>query len=397
MRFRGGFVALLAVVSAGCAGSVTGHPGPGLTPVDLATLKTGAYAPEPTAYDPGISTIPAMRLIEARRMLNYLVHPYEIDSEIYDTGNQRLMSDADSMVGENYLPERYRPVATDNNLLAGVYVSGTNNNLRSRKKLIIAVLRFPTDTAGRAAADQFDQLTNIDGGRHPVTVPGHPDAKASSTDDKTITSFVAHGPYVVLVNTALPQPNQAAVAENIGKVIDLQIARLDQQRPIPMDDLLDLPTDPDSIMRRALPEAPDHTDPFIGKDDFGYFQPAGELHYERNPIEMQKAFDESGVDLVGRRGAVIYRARDLRGAFHLQSVLAKTGKNDEVMASPPGLSDIRCVKLDKRDGTRSFDQYCVVVYGRYAAVVVGSTFTGAVDPVLYQRAAAQYAILAKSE
>ncbi|WP_433523110.1 DUF7373 family lipoprotein [Nocardia pseudovaccinii] len=361
------------------------------------TLKTGAYTAEPTAYAPDITSIPDLRLIEARRMLNYLVHPFEIDSEISVTANQTLMANADSMISEKSFPELYRPVATDNNLLAGVYVSGTNGNLRSRKKLIISVLRFPTDAAGRAAADQFDQLTNSSPGRHPVAIPGHSDARASSPDDKTVTSFVAHGPYVIVANAALPQPNQTMVANNIGKAIDLQITRLDQQKPVPLDDLLDLPTDPDNIMRRALPEAPDFSDPFIGKSDFGYFEPSGELHFERNPIELQKAFDQSGVDLVGRRGAILYRARDLSGAFHLQSVLAKAGKNDEIIASPPGLPDATCIKLDARDDTRNFDQYCVVVYGRYAAVVVGRTFTGNLDPVLYQRAAAQYAILAKSE
>ncbi|WP_433680899.1 DUF7373 family lipoprotein [Nocardia sp. CA-119907] len=397
MRFRGGFVALLAVVSAGCAGSVTGHPEPGLAPVDVAALKTGAYAPEPTTYDPHVSTIPDVRLIEARRMLNYLVHPYEIDSEISDTSNQKFMSEAESMIGEKSFPEKYRPAATDNNLLAGVYVVGSNNNLRNHKKLIISVLRFPTDAAGRAAADQFDQVGNSDPGRHSVPIPGHTDARASSADDRTVISFTAHGPYVIVVNTALPQTNQAAIPDTIGKVIDLQVTRLDQQKPIALDDLLDLPTDPDSIMRRALPEAPDHSDPFIGKADFGYFAPAGELHFERNPVHIQQAFEESGVDLVGRRGAIIYRARDLPGAFHLQSALAKTGKNDEILAPPPGLPDVRCVKLDTATDLRSFDQFCAVVYGRYVAVVVARGFAGAVDPVLYQRAAAQYAILAKSE
>src|SRR6478609_6033855 len=139
MRYRGGFVALLAAATAAsvsCSTTVTGQPGPGLSPVDVVTLKTGAYTAEPTAYAPDITSIPDLRLIEARRMLNYLVHPFEIDSEISVTANQTLMANADSMISEKSFPELYRPVATDNNLLAGVYVSGTNGNLRSRKKLI---------------------------------------------------------------------------------------------------------------------------------------------------------------------------------------------------------------------------------------------------------------------
>ncbi|WP_227998586.1 DUF7373 family lipoprotein [Nocardia australiensis] len=398
MRFKGGLVAVLtATAVAGCSTSVTGTAMPGLTPVDLAALKVGAYTPEPSAYDPDIDSYDDVRLIEARRMLNYLVHPFEVDSEIVTSSNLKFMSGVDSMIGEEQFPEKYRPVAQDNNLLAGVYVSGLNYDLRNRRKLIISVLRFPTDAAGKEAADQFDRITGTPE-RHPVPVEGYPDARASSADDITAISFVAHGPYVIVTNTGVPQPNQAGLASNIRKTLDLQIARLDQQKPIPLDDLLDLPIDPDNIMRRALPPALDYSDPFVSKSDFGYFEPSGELHFERNPIEIQRAFEESGVDLVGRRGGIVYRTRDLAAAFRLQTALTKPGKNDEAISSPPGIPDAQCLNLDANDDTRGFNELCAVVYGRYVAVVLARTPLGTrLDSALYQRAAAQYAILAKSE
>ncbi|WP_327095512.1 hypothetical protein OIE68_36830 [Nocardia vinacea] len=370
-----------------------------MAPVDIATLKTGPYSPEPSAYEPYFSTVADIRTVEARRMLNYLVHSYEIDSDITVLGGVKMFNDADSMVQAEAFPEKYRAVATDNKLLLGVYVSRINESLRSRKKLIISVLRFPTEAASRKAAEDFDLITNSDPGRHPIAIEGQPDARTSSADDITGVSFVAHGPYIVMVNAGIPQPNQSALADIIGETINKQTARLDQTQPTPLDDVLDLPFDPDSLMRRTMPRAPDFSDPFIYDWDFGSYQPAGELHFERNPAEVAKALEENGVDLVARRSSIVYRTRDLSAAFRLQSALVKPGKDDEVLDSPPGLPDARCVKLDKSDAYRLFDSLCAVVYGRYVAVVQSKKAISAarVDVALNERAAAQYSVLVKSE
>ncbi|WP_063039100.1 DUF7373 family lipoprotein [Nocardia pseudovaccinii] len=401
MRLKGAFIALLAVTtmaSASCAANVPGHPGPGLTPVDISSLKTGPYRAEPTAYDPDISSVADLRTVEAQRLFNYLVHSYEIDSDITVLGGVKIFYDVDTMVQPEAFPEKYRAAAADNNLLLGVYVSRINTSLRSRKKLIISVLRFPTDAASRKAAEDFDRITNLDPGRHPIAIEGQPDARASSSDDITGVAFVAHGPYVIMVNAGIPEPNQTGLADIIGRTINKQTARLDRTQPTPLDDVLDLPLDPDSLMRRTLPRAADFSDPFILDWDFGSYQPAGELHFERNPAEVAKALDENGVDLVARRSSIVYRARDLSAAFRLQSVLVKPGKDDEVLDPPPGLPDARCLKLDNSDVYRLFNTLCAVVYGRYVAVVQSSKTSNArVDVALDERAAAQYSVLVKSE
>lgn len=387
-----------ALVCVGCSSTVAGNPGPGMTPVNVADLKTGPYKPEPTEYEPDISGVNDIRTIEARRMLNYVVHSYEIDPDIDVLGDIEFFWNADWFVQSNTFPEKYKPAALDNNLVAGAYVSRINGDLRSRKKLIISALRFPTEAASKKAAVEFDQITNSDPGRHPVPIDGHPGALTSSADDITGISFVAHGPYVIVVNAGVPQPNQSALADVIRRTITLQVARLDQLKSIPLDDILDIPADPENIMRRALPEAPDYSDPFTGDLDFGAFEPSGELHFERNPAKVRKAFDESGVDLVGRRGGVVYRTRDLQAAFRLQTVLLEAGRDDEELPPPPGLPDARCLRLDSSDAVRLFDALCGVVYGRYVAVVVTRIpITSRSATPLYQRAAAQYAILAKSE
>lgn len=400
MKFPAKMAALLAVVIAvtvGCSSTVTGKPQPGLTPVNLAALKTGAYTPEPSEYDPDITDPADVHLIEAQRMLGYLVHPADIDSELSVVGDVRFFKIPETPFIYHVLPEKYRPALVDNNMLAGVYVSRINENLRSRKKLIVSVLRFATDAVATKAADDLDRITYEGDDRHPIQIQGHPDARASSANDITALSFIAKGPFVVLTNTGVPQPDQSALARILQTTIDRQFTLLDQMTLVPWDDILDTPVDPDSIVRRTLPKAPDYSDPFFINDDFGAYSPAAQLHFERNPVEVAKAFEETGVDLVGRRAGVVYRTRDLSAAFRLQVALVVAGKNDEVLDSPPGLPDIRCLRLDTEDPVRSFDSLCAVVYGRYVAVVVSKTpITARIDHTLYQRAAAQYTILAKS-
>ncbi|MET8775655.1 hypothetical protein ABZV58_11585 [Nocardia sp. NPDC004654] len=401
MKVRRGLLGLLAVTATaaiGCSSSITGTPQPGLAPVDVGSLNTGSYAKEPTAYEPRVSGPGDVKAIEARRMLNYLVLPTDIDSALTVIGDVELFSYPEDPFVTKILPEKYQPVTIDNKLIAGAYVSRINPDLRQRKKLIVSILRFPTEQDSRKAADDFDRITNADSVRHPIAVEGHPDARATSADDVTAVSFLAKGPFVILTNVGVPQPDQAALAGVFKKTIDKQIELLGQLRLTPLDDILDAPLDPEGIMRRALPKATDGTDPFFVEYDFGALEPAGELHYERNVVEMQAAFRENGVDLVGRRGGITYRARDLPAAIRLQSALVRLGRNDEELAPPPGLPDARCVKLDTTDTIRDYDLFCAVVYGRYVAIVVSKArLSGAIDPALYQRAAAQYAILAKSE
>ncbi|MEV0033751.1 hypothetical protein [Nocardia sp. NPDC050793] len=401
MKVRRGLLGLLAVTASaaiGCSSSIAGTPQPGLAPVDVGALNTGSYANEPTAYDPSVGSAADVMAIEARRMLNYLVLPTDIDSALTVIGDVELFSfPEDPFIGKT-LPEEYRPVTVDNKLIAGAYVSRINPDLRHRKKLIVSILRFPTEQDSRKAADDFDRITNADPGRHPIAVDGHSDAKATSKDDVTAVSFLAKGPFVILTNVGVPQPDQAALASVFKKTIDKQIELLGQLRPAPLDDILDAPLDPEGVMRRAAPKATDGTDPFYVEYDFGPLEPSGELHYERNAVEMQAVFRDSGVDLVGRRGGIVYRARDLPAAIRLQSALVRLGKNDEELIAPPGLPDARCVRLDTTDSIRDYDLFCAVVHGRYVGIVVSKArLSGAIDPALYQRAAAQYAILAKSE
>ncbi|WP_019929474.1 hypothetical protein [Nocardia sp. BMG111209] len=399
----GAILAVLVVIIAlsvqSCAPGVAGHAAPGLTPVDLTTLRTGSYLAQPTAYKPKFRNSTDFRMIESRRMLGYLVHPFDVDPDDNAPSTVKLVSSGTDMTSDDGIPKVFAPIGDTFNVLAGVYVSRTNGNLRSRRKVIAGLLRFPTEDAARGAADQFGTIENdTNPGRHPLTLAGHPDAHASSGDDAAATAFIAHGPYVIIVSTRVPAPDPAALSGLTGRTIDLQLAAMATLQPTPLDDLLDLAADPAGLMRRAAPQAKDYSDPFFDTADFGTYDPLADLHYERNPVDVRNAFRDDGVDAVARRAGVLYRTRDLAASFRLQNTLTETGKDDDLLNPPPGLPDAKCVRLDLQDSNRSYDAFCVVVYGRYVAMVVDHLPIARPTPTaLYERAGAQYAILARSE
>ncbi|MGS2808730.1 DUF7373 family lipoprotein [Nocardia sp. MW-W600-9] len=395
----------ILIVGSGCAAPISGQAKPGMTPVDLATLKTGAAVTEPTAFDLKYSdTAKSVRLIEGRRLLNVLVQPIDVDPELTKRLTTKVFADGTDMSKDDGLPEQFKAAVDGNSFIAGVTASRTNGSVRDTKGLHLSVLHFATAQDSKNAATAMYQVsTSGESPRQPVTIPGYAEANGSTKDGTAVSAFQAHGPFVIAVSISQETADQAGLAAKVKKTLDLQLPALDKYRVIAPDDLLDLPLDPDGIMRRATGKSPSG-DPYgmsYHEEDFGTFEPSGILHFERNPAEARKAFDAAGVDLVGRRFSTVYRTRDVEAAFTLQTALAKRGKSDSELAPPPGIADAQCLRLEDEDPNRGYNGICVLVYGRYVAVVMSlasvSKAALQVDPILQERTAAQYAILKKSE
>ncbi|GGK57132.1 DUF7373 family lipoprotein [Nocardia camponoti] len=407
------FVAIAMCAVSGCASTVSGVAGPGSSPVDLATLQTGSVPTEPSAFTLNFnrgSADETIRLVEARELLNLLVQPTDIDADLTSLARTRAFATVLSMTGTNdnstSLPAKYSPALESNNMVAGVTTARTNGSARNTKKTMLGVIEFATDADATKAAEELFRVTmEVQEGsppRHPIVIADHPDAHASSADDVTANSFQAHGPYVIVTSFMNDKPGADDLGAFIKKVIDRQIPALDQHKRVPLDDILDTPVDPDGIMRRATGKSPG--DPLgisYSEEDFGTFTPSGILHFTRDAVAIRKAMADAGVDLIGRRYSTVYRTRDSASAFALQTALAKRGKDDLELTPPPGISDAQCLRFDASDPNRGYDSVCVVVYGRYVAEVISqssiSKRTVAVDQVLQERTAAQYAILKKSE
>ncbi|WP_280266817.1 DUF7373 family lipoprotein [Nocardia wallacei] len=393
-------IATLALLTSACGASSSGHAVPGMTPANVAKLNLGPYSGTPGDYKPDITLKDDVFPIESRRLMSVLVSPDEIDSEMTKLVTTQIIennsSTFDDMLG--VFPTSFKPVAERNNLIGGAYTSRGNGSRRSEKLLALAIMRFPSDKAAQAAAAEFEQdIASRHPERHPIPIAGHPAHSGSSTDALG-TAFVAHGPHVITASLTIPKPDATALSTGLKKVLDLQVARLDTTQPTSPDDMLDLPQNPSGIMRYAL-QLPDKIyDSSIKENTIGFYEPAGDLHFERDAAGLRRAFAESGVDLIARNDGVVYRTRDLESAFKLQTALTRLGRDDEEVPNPPGVTDSHCIKLDSREPIRDHTFICAVVYGRYVGVISAQAkMTGAVDPAFYQRAAAQYSILTKSE
>ena len=400
-----GLIAVL-VAGSGCAATISGQAKPGLTPVDVVALKTGAQVIEPTPFIEKFpsATSERIRLIEGRRLLNVLVQPNDFFPSLTELGFTRIFANTEAMSKTGSIPPQYSDAIFTNNLVVGVTETRTNDSVRNLETMLVGVLQFATEQDAENAAAAMYQVTMAgERPRHPVTMPGYPDANASSADDTGANAFQQHGPFVIVNSAAQPTPDLSGLTAKIKNSMDKQIPALDAFKAIAPDDLMDLPRDPDGIVRRTMDKSP-AGDPYgmsFYQEDFGTFEPSGILHYERNPLEVRKAFEKAGVDLVGRRYSTVYRARDVESAFELQTALAKRSKDDAVLEPPPGIADAQCVRLAEADKNRQYNGFCVLVYDRYVAVVMSlasvSKASLQVDPILQERTAAQYAILKKSE
>ncbi|MEV6361683.1 DUF7373 family lipoprotein [Nocardia asteroides] len=382
---------------ASCGTQVSGAPTPHETPVDLTKLNLGTYSAEPYRYELSIvAKAKDVRDLESKRMLNYVISSSDIDPETHNLAAVETYTDPSGPFATPALPESLRPTITGNSLLAGAYVARTDGDPRSPRRLIVSLLRFPSEArAGTSSTEIVQALRKEEA--HPISIDGRPDVAAFSTNWAAGTAVAQRGAYVVIVSYGREIPDQDAVTNNLTKAVNLQLTKMTSLHPTPWEDVLDTPVDPDHIMRRALAsETPAY--PFATDPDFGAFTPEGHLHFERNNTTMLQAFTTSGTDLVGRRFGIVYRTRDITGSFHLQSALVSVGKRDQEIPSPPFLPDARCIQFYEPDQIRKHDLMCAVVHGRYVGVVTASSkLGGQVDPVLYERAAAQYAVLSKFE
>ncbi|WP_157514164.1 DUF7373 family lipoprotein [Nocardia concava] len=409
-RWRAGLLVIVVMASVAAfavalaSSTVPGHAMPGMTAPDWPKLVVGPYPSAPIDYDPNYGLPEDVYRIESRRMFTYLASPEEIDSDVTFLGGARTLDtselnfgDPDDPLGTDApFPKSWLPIVQQQRLIAGAYIWRNNNSVRARKHITLALMRFPTEQAAKAASDGFaDALAEP--GLHSIPIDGL-DARASSVSDARGQIFAAHGVYAILGHAVIPQADPTALGQRLKAMLQAQLAKLTDLKPTPLEDIPDLGADPDGLLRMTLPNKYDQAD----EDGFssaqgGIYSPAGALHYERDAVAARKAYTAAGVDLVARNGAIVYRTRDLTAAFGLQAALTKPGRDDDVLPNMPGLPDSSCLKLDEPEPIRRISYLCAVVYGRYVAVIGAvAQFSGGEPASFAQRVAAQYSMLARS-
>lgn len=375
----------------GCGDTITGHAAPGMTPVDLGALDAGLFPTEPSAFEMQITTDPDVYSLEARRMLGFLISPHDVDPELRYLNETQLVVNG---TGPSLLPEEFTPISERNYLIAGAVTSRGNDNPRTVKDGLVALLRFGNDDYARTAAAEYNAATEQRSpGRGKLTIAGHDAAHAGlvPTRDRAQV-FAAAGPYVVAGSLQAPADQADLMAERLKTLLDRQLAAIEDLTPTPPDDILDLPIDPEGIMTMALPTQ--YPGSAAYNDMAGAYSPTAHVHFEQDAGEVS-GYPQFGVDLVARNRGTVYRTGSPEQAFALQVALSTPTGYDEQISGPPGISDARCVQRDAAP-MMSDRFYCAIVYDRYVAVVDSYGLGDLPAPELYQAAAAQYAVLANS-
>lgn len=393
-------LAVAAVLVAGCSTVVDGNAvraagGPPPGTVDVTLLDPGNYPTKPLP-PMGVAGTPAIgALLEAQRMADFVVGPWEVDPALLtgyrfsgSHGAMPLKTNAlEAVVSDEAAQVGYR-----HNFVSG-YVD--SRHVKGQKVLFNIVLRMADPESASAAAREMAQATldnppdsTAPTPMSPMPIPGHPDASAvshsfpeygSTRTWNVVESFIAHGPYV-LVQKAQSIENSDIAAALVAKTIEVQGPRIDQFTPTDIAELPNLPRDPSGLLAKALPVAPDDGN-VNSNATFGRY---GLLHYMTDPPVAAKMFDDAGVDVAVNAYDWVTQTRDAAGAAAVADDALKSfaGTGGTPVDPVPNMPDSRCLNL----GDRGF--WCVATADRYEFEVASFQLKD-----VHQRTAAQYILL----
>lgn len=392
-------LALVGCLSAVSCGSVVQgtplrHPETGAV-ADASGLNPGNYPTTPLeplgeAGDQGY-------LVEARRMGENLVMPFQLDPELRSGSWMENGILARPEAAIKAFPKPLQE-AVDHNYITGITA------LRSRgadtgKSIGNTFLRFATpEDAAAAAADltaraatleQEFSLDNATYSTQPIPIPGHPDTTAVTWDDNgrsNVLAFTARGPFVLAQRIRSSEGPEAA-AELVNVTLNAQIPQTDAFQWTPVDEIPSLPMDPEGILARTLP--PTEEDSRLVSN--GFWGPHAALISQTDPEASATLFAETGLVGMTNYGTNVYLARDEAGAEQIveqfnEEMLQSYTQSDSV----PGLPESLCGKEESpsSSGPASFKYYCLVATGRHAIEVSGGQ-----EANVHQMTAAQYLLL----
>ena len=254
------------------------------------------------------------------------------------------------------------------------------------------MVRFADDAAASAAAADMATaaLSEATSGatRTLVTIPGHPEAVASSypftdpavgKEQSTVRSFTPRGPYVLMQVSQSYEGLDAAVGR-VAKALDLQKPLIDQFQPTPPAEFAALPLDPSGLLARTIlvPDA----DATVNQN--WVYGPRGALHFQIDPAQTAPLFTQTGTDLVASAKTAVYQAADPAAATNFAAALANQLLGQQARPADPvaGLPDSSCLQ------SPALGFLCTATADRYAIEAQSAQLRDA-----HQLAAAQYVLL----
>ena len=386
-------VPLFAVMLIGaCTSNVGGSPvkadgGPPQGAIDVDKLDVGPYPTEPSS-PLGVAGDPRRGvLIEAQRMANNVVGPWEVDSTLTASFGFGAMvlptAEALALIG----PGELAAVAGGHGLINGFASARVGEN---KKMLLNAVLRFGDEGSAAAAATDLGktalQQQGVDGPAQTVPIPNHPDAQANqyTTIDRiagkwtAVRSFTAHGQYVLMQLAQATEGLDPALAL-VVKAIELQGPAIDDFRATDPSEFADISIDPTGLLARTLPMPEQEATPTQNAT----YEPRGALHFQSDPVRSAKLFEETRPDWVARAKTNVYQTDDVKGAAGIVNEFFAELEPTSQPANPVNnMPDSRCLRLEDK----AF--YCLATADRYAIETSGPNLLDT-----QQQVAAQYVML----
>ncbi len=379
----------MTVALAACTTSVDGTPVRATGPqgsIDIDQFDVGPYPTEPreplgVAGDPAVGVV-----IEAKRMANNVVGPWEVDPDLkasFAFGATVLPGAAAlALIG----PIEFAAVADEHGFINGFASART---LENKKMLMNAVLRFGDEASATAAATDMGkaalQQQGADGPAQSVPIPKHPDAQANqyTTTDPAgkwtaVRSFTPHGQYVLMQLAQATDGLDPAVGL-VSKTIELQGPVIDAFRATDPSEFGDISVDPTGLLARTLPAPEDEASP----NQNATYEARGALHFQSDPVRSAKLFTDTKTDLIAMAKTNVYQTDNAEGAAGIVAEFYEELEPTSRQANPvKNLPDSRCLQL----ADKGF--YCLAAADKYAIETSGPTLLDT-----QQQVAAQYVML----
>lgn len=395
-RLRGALltVVVLALAAAGCGTTVSGTPA--RTQPDLTGLDIGNFQSAPRVVGNAKNDRQA-RAREAQRLADYVAMPSEADPSYVEDGwllRTHIVLDHRTL-GNLVINDTFDDVAKD--LVAGwVNAETTGGETQApRRTANIAVLMFPDAATAKAVGPvlEHDDFT-FNTTNQPVTIP-QPDTIAHWRPDiSSIGSWTVHDRYVVYIKVVddTKAPDLPSLVGHVDRLLKVQIPLLDQFVPTPAADLPRIALDPDGLLGRTLPSAPEA--PFRPEPD-GVYTGRGimTLLLNSNATTLAK-LRENQIDQAAFGNAVVFRSRTAEGADGLYKrwrLSENLDKDTRLVAPPSGITDpVECVAQYNQYAGREtlLGHLCMMRVDRYVVQARSKQL-----PELHQQMSAQYALL----
>ncbi|WP_159103234.1 hypothetical protein [Tsukamurella sp. 1534] len=377
----------LGVVLAGCSTTVPGAPEADPAAV-AATLDTGSFPKAPMDVAP-LDDV-AAKTLEAGRLADTLPLVNTFDPDLRYNGSGYL--------GTPSMMALQMTLSSDVSKAAGDFVLGAMfgandakpGSGKRKKDMAVAVLRM-ADAGAANRAMEYKDFGKADAGdqpRTPVTLPGHPSAKAVSTEWKslgttTFTAMMASGEYVLAATATTVDP--ADGPKRLSDFFSDQQKALADFKAVPLDKLTAQQPDPNGVVRLALPQDPKTwttATKAAGRND--------------DVVAAEKRMKDAGVDYIGYGESTVFRTKDAAAATGFAKSVGDwyretypDGSASSAIKAAPGSL---CWTYPRYKGSKDSKTACAVAHGRYVATVSDEQAVKAIQAIN-----ASYRILSDTE